>query len=70
MVRGFKRGNPIKFINNRWVYEDDAPITQERSCKRCGKMPTKEGYDSCLGYIEGAISACCGHGIDKKYIIN
>lgn len=30
-------------------------------------MPTKEGYDACLGYIKGAKSACCGHGIEEPY---
>ena len=30
--------------------------------------PTKEGYDACLGYIEGAMSACCGHGVEKGYV--
>jgi hypothetical protein len=32
-------------------------------------MPTKEGYDACLGYIEGAKSACCGHGVEEGYIV-
>lgn len=32
-------------------------------------MPTKEGYDACIGYVEGVKSACCGHGIEKSYTI-
>jgi hypothetical protein len=36
---------------------------------KCGKMPTPEGYDACLGYIDGVISACCGHGVEKQILI-
>lgn len=68
MIRGFRRGNPIEYQNNRWVYSDDkTPVEdEERPCTRCGRMPTPEGYDACLGHIEGVISACCGHGIHGK----
>jgi hypothetical protein len=31
--------------------------------------PTKEGYDNCLGHIEGVASACCGHGVEIPYIV-
>ena len=41
----------------------------QRPCKKCGKFPTEEGFDYCLGYIKGATSACCGHGIENPYII-
>ena len=53
-----------------WVYADTLePVTGNRPCIRCGNLPTEEGYDACLGYIEGASSACCGHGITEPYII-
>lgn len=46
------------------------PVDDKRPCARCGQPPTKEGYDTCLGHIEGAEHACCGHGItDEGYII-
>ena len=32
-------------------------------------MPTKEGYDACLGHIDGAKSACCGHGVEEPYVL-
>lgn len=50
---GHKRGHPIQYINGQWVYIDNGvPISQEeRACARCGRMPTQEGYDACLGYI-------------------
>jgi len=64
-VTSHARGNPITFTDKGWVYSDGTPISeQERPCVRCGRMPTPEGYDACLGYIEGVKSACCGHGVD------
>jgi len=71
MVTGHLRGNPIEYINNQWVYSDNkVPIDQEeRPCTRCGRMPTPEGYDACLGYIKGASAACCGHGLHEKIVI-
>ena len=70
MVTSYKRGHLIRYIGKQWVYADDGhPITEERPCIRCGRMPTPEGYDACLGYIPGAISACCGHGVESPYVI-
>ena len=33
------------------------------------KKPTPEGHDACIGHIDGAVSACCGHGMEKGYIM-
>lgn len=68
MVTGFSRGHLIKYVGSQWVWADSGvSIENERTCIRCGRMPTPEGYDACLGFIEGATSACCGHGIGKPY---
>ena len=57
--------------DKNWFYADNKQsISIERPCTRCNKMPTKEGYDKCLGYIKNVKSACCGHGIEKGYILN
>ena len=70
MITSHSRGNLIIYRNNRREYEDGIALSQEeRPCARCGRMPTKEGYDACLGYIEGATSACCGHGIEEGYVV-
>ena len=70
MVTGYKRGHPICYDGSKWVYADNGhSITEERPCARCGRMPTKEGYDACLGYIPGATSACCGHGVESPYVV-
>jgi len=72
-ITSFYRGNPIEFDIDLqcWVYSNDRVKIHsvERPCPRCGCMPTPEGYDACLGHIEGATSACCGHGIEEGYII-
>lgn len=72
MVKSHSRGHEIYYDagNNVWRYTDnDEILNNSRPCKRCGKTPTKEGYDACLGYIDGATSACCGHGIQEKQVI-
>jgi hypothetical protein len=64
------RGHQIHFDGNVWRYSDTGAIcTHDRPCKRCGRPPTAEGYDACLGHIESAAAACCGHGIESGYLI-
>lgn len=64
------RGHPIVYIDEEWLYADTKePISIERPCVRCGRMPTKEGYDACLGHIPGAVSVCCGHGVEEPILI-
>ncbi len=68
-VTTHSRGHLIYWDTNVWRYrDDDTSADVARYCIRCGRMPTPEGYDACLGYIEGANSACCGHGIESGYI--
>lgn len=70
-ARSYQRGHPIIWRDGQWVYENDSTsIGVARPCIRCGRMPTAEGYDACLGHIEGASSACCGHGVEGPYIID
>ena len=70
MITSGLRGHKIYFKNGQWFYlEDNTPITKEKPCIRCGKMPTKEGYDACLGHINGVESACCGHGMTEPIMI-
>ena len=70
MITSYSRGHLIKCINGSWVYADNETSAEiDRPCVNCGKMPTAEGHDACLGYVVGATSACCGHGIEKSYIV-
>jgi len=58
--------------NKIWRYLDCGISVDElfpRPCPKCGKMPTPEGYDACLGHIPGATAACCGHGVEEPYIL-
>lgn len=70
MIISYNRGHEIYFENGNWYYLDTKELCDDsRPCKKCGCYPTKEGYDACLGYIEGAKSACCGHGRGEDRIL-
>ena len=70
MITAYNRGHLIKYVNSAWVYVDTGTtIDIDRPCTRCGRSATTEGYDACLGHIQGATSACCGHGVEKGYIV-
>lgn len=71
MVTSHCRGHKVYYDSKVWRYcDNDKPITEEeRPCAKCGRMSTEEGYDACLGHIKGAVSACCGHGVEKPYVI-
>lgn len=66
-----KRGHPYFFDGEDIEYYLDTAesTSDERPCTRCGKMPTKEGYDACLCRLPGVVAACCGHGVDDGYIL-
>ena len=70
MVRSYARGHEIVLIDGKWFYADNMSIYDDsRPCKKCGCYPTEDGHDACIGYIEGASSACCGHGVEDRYVI-
>lgn len=69
MVTAHLRGHEIYWDYERetWRYSDTGEEADDsRPCKRCGKQPTPEGYDACIGYVEGATSVCCGHGVTNS----
>ena len=69
-AQSFMRGNSIVWSEKRqiWLYVDTRKIADDsQPCIRCNRLPTKEGFDACLGYIEDIKSACCGHGIEQAY---
>jgi hypothetical protein len=52
------------------IYSDTKKhIDDSRPCSRCGKSPTEDGHDSCIGYVEGAAYVCCGHGKEHGVIM-
>lgn len=70
MITAYTRGHLIKYIDSEWIYADDKSNAKlERPCVGCGKMPTPEGYDTCIGYVKDAESVCCGHGISDPILL-
>ena len=70
VTKSYSRGYEIYYDGKTWGYSDNDQIADDsRPCKRCGRMSTKERYDACLGHIDGVKSACCGHGVEKPFVI-
>lgn len=70
IITSYSRGHKIYYDQKTWRYLDTNEICDHlRSCAKCNQYPTKEGYDYCLGYINGSTAACCGHGVENQYII-
>ena len=45
------RGHKIYFDGKDWRYMDTKDIiNDDRPCTRCGRPPTSEGHDACLGH--------------------
>lgn len=38
---------------------------EKEYCSYCGLNRTEEGYDGCIGFLQGVKNACCGHGETK-----
>ena len=58
------------WIDGEWVYDDTRePYTEYRPCKRCSCRPTDEGHDACIGSLPNVSSACCGHGVEKAFVM-
>jgi hypothetical protein len=69
MVTSHSRGHKIYFDGYYWRYLDNGQIVaDERPCIRCGKIPTPEGHDACLGTLKGVLGDCCGHGVEMPIL--
>jgi len=75
MAKSKWRGNDIEYDESidKWVYcADKTAIPDslyEYPCGFCGKKPTAEGHDACLGTLIGVMNACCGHGnTEEAYV--
>lgn len=68
----YVRGHVVYWDSNAWRYADTDELVEAgpaRPCPRCGRMPTAEGHDACLGILPNVIGACCGHGVKDCYFI-
>ena len=64
------RGWPIEYVAGVWVYSDTKqPVSNDRACRRCKRLPTADGHDACLATLPNTESACCGHGAEKPFRI-
>jgi len=71
-ARGYLSGNAMyteQTFTNYWTDTGEPVDDHPRPCPRCGKMPTSEGYDACIGRVPGASDVCCGHGVEEPYIV-
>lgn len=71
MILSYSRGRLVTYKRGVWRYEDGVPVDDDpdRPCPRCGRPPTPEGHDACLGTIPGCVSACCGHGVTDQILM-
>lgn len=71
MLHSTQRGHEIVFSDgDNWFYADNGESASiDRPCIRCGRMPTAEGHDACVGEVTGAKSVCCGHGVTEPILI-
>lgn len=61
--------DPATIEDKRWEYAyNDAGQLVHSKCKHCGKPPTPEGYDACIGELPGVLHACCGHGVEDGMV--
>jgi len=67
---GQRRGHMIvRHGDGRWRWGESGRFLligsgpSDPLCGYCGLPPTAEGFDPCIGHVEGATSACCGHGV-------
>ena len=69
-AKTYSRGHEIVYKNDAWVYVDNGlSLSDNRPCKKCGLIPLPGGEDACIGYLPGAVSACCGHGVSEPIVI-
>lgn len=68
-VKSNKNGHPIYWDKKtkKWYFKNGKIAIESVKCKKCDKMPTKEGHDDCISNLPGVKNACCGHG-EEGYI--
>ena len=75
-AEGFIRGHEIYYDCNNmtWRYKNNHKIVKkddDLKCPRCGEKPV-DSVDFCLSGLKDCDfieAACCGHGVEKGYIL-
>jgi len=44
-------------------------LYHDKVCPECGLTETTEGHDPCIPNLPGVKFACCGHGIQRGYVV-
>lgn len=60
--RGYLVYKPTREEKFRYADTDELVKENTRPCKQCG-VQNWDGPDPCIGHIDGAKNACCGHGV-------
>jgi hypothetical protein len=69
-AQAYIRGHAVILAGDRRYADDLTPVTSERPCVRCGRLPVAGvGADACLGVLPGVRGACCGHGVSQAYVL-
>lgn len=70
----YRRGHLVVRYDSRWRWADTGRYIRlgsnadDPACVLCGRLPTSEGYDPCVGHVPGAASVCCGHGVTCGHV--
>jgi hypothetical protein len=67
---GYSRGHLVYCIDGVTYYADGSIDDESRPCPKCNLVSEPGGPDICLGWIEGASSACCGHGKELGFVMS
>ena len=80
MIKSTYRGNTIIYNEKKKIWEfedklDSDTFTSDISKYRTVKCPNCQNYiergapDHCIGHLPEVVSACCGHGKKRGYIV-
>lgn len=70
IVYGDKAPGVAQCLNCSEVKEPTPEGWQSRHCDACNRDWGESLHDPCLGFVEGACEACCGHGDDLKAYVS
>lgn len=74
-------GHAITTVNGVWIYVDTGlPFPEpgeppDRACAYCKLDATycddcNDWHDPCLGHLPNVAHACCGHGVERGYVVS
>jgi hypothetical protein len=56
--------------NDTYRYTDTGEVADNsRPCPKCMECPRSDDHDPCIAELPGVIGACCGHGIERGFVV-